>query len=73
MAWGSGMDPADCTVCPECGTTLLKTLDGEFVPPGEHDLVTKYDQNTGKPYKLCRKCMKTFKNKGADDGEAVHS
>lgn len=55
--WGSGMSPYACQVCDECGTTMLKNLDGTYVEPKPHEYVAKYNQNTGKPYKICKWCL----------------
>lgn len=44
--------PFRCQGCEECGTQA-----GRDEPPEPHQFVTKYDQNTGKPYQLCRICM----------------
>jgi hypothetical protein len=56
-AWTSMGVPA-CTKCRYCGSDLAQgpTTHGE---PAPHKYVTKYDENTGKPYEICRSCMQT--------------
>jgi hypothetical protein len=48
-AFGSD-PPAPCTKCDKCGSDLFG---GE---PKPHYYVTKYDENSGKPYELCNQC-----------------
>lgn len=59
--FGSGMYPHDCEGCEECGTTL-ETSAETHRPIAPHDWETKYDENTGKPYKRCKKCYQKEKN-----------
>lgn len=48
--------PKDCQGCSECNTTYAQYPD-DHKPLEPHDYsVTMYDQNTGKPFKLCSKC-----------------
>ena len=55
--WGSGMNPQPCEVCDECGTTMIKKLDGTYVDSMPHDYRQKYDVDTGKPkYRICNRC-----------------
>jgi hypothetical protein len=49
------MSPQDCQVCKVCGSTYAQHPD-YHAEPQPHTWVTKYDQNTGKPYKWCNKC-----------------
>lgn len=54
-SWGSdGTTP--CRACPKCGTTLAQHPD-DHRQPVPHKWQTQYDQNTGKPYEICRVCM----------------
>ncbi len=53
----------DCQGCKECGTTYGNTVmeNGvpvtKFKPLQPHDFsITKYNTNTGKPYKMCKWC-----------------
>ena len=43
--------------CEECRTTLA-TNPEDHKPMLEHYWVTKYDENTGKPYCRCKNCLK---------------
>lgn len=54
--FGSGMVPHDCEGCDECGTTLSTHPEGHK-PRAPHEWETKYDENTGKPYRRCKKCL----------------
>lgn len=58
--FGSGMMPNDCDGCTECGTTLATSPEGhkEIAP---HEWIIKYDENTGKPYRRCKKCYQKEK------------
>lgn len=63
----------DCQGCPECGTTYAGHPDNHR-PLQPHDWETKYNENTGKPYKRCKKCYeideesyKESKKKDTDD------
>ena len=47
-AWGE-IQP--CWGCSECNTNFY----GEQLKP--HDYVTRYNENTGKPYLICKVCM----------------
>ena len=59
--WGSGMISRNCEVCNECGTTMMKDLDGNYKPSEPHEYITNYNQNTGKPYQTCKKCYERKK------------
>lgn len=55
-AWTS-MGVPGCTSCSKCGSDLAQGPEGHGeVEP--HTFVTKYDQNTGAPYEVCRQCMR---------------
>lgn len=63
----------DCQGCPECGTTYAGHPDNHR-PLQPHDWGTQYNENTGKPYKRCKKCYeideesyKESKNKDIDN------
>jgi len=45
----------DCQGCPECGTTYAGHPDNHK-PLQPHEWKIMYNQNTGKPYKRCKKC-----------------
>jgi hypothetical protein len=49
--WESGMPPRDCEGCEECGTNYKKK---PLIPHDFSRLL--YNENTGKPYKICTKC-----------------
>jgi len=51
----TSMGTRDCEGCNECNTTYAGNLDHhlELQP---HDWGTRYHQNTGKPFKYCKKC-----------------
>lgn len=51
----TSMGSQDCQGCSECKTTFAGHPDHhkELQP---HDWGTRYNQNTGKPYKVCNKC-----------------
>ena len=53
--WGSGMEPNRCQPCLTCGTT--KWFNPSHPLPESHEWITKYDENTGEPYKICSLCM----------------
>lgn len=61
VVWTSMGQPA-CQTCPKCGSVPAGHPD-HHPEPIPHDFVTKYDQNTGEPYRWCRRCAK----KEADD------
>lgn len=46
----SGMYPQDCQGCKECGTNYRKE------PLKKHTWKKMYNENTGKPYKICKIC-----------------
>jgi len=49
------MGSCDCQGCEKCNTTYAGHPD-LHEPLQPHDWGTKYNQNTGKPYKVCKKC-----------------
>lgn len=53
--WGSGMPVHDCMGCEECKTTYAQHSD-HHKPLQPHQWITKYNETTGKPYKICNKC-----------------
>lgn len=54
-SWTS-FGPTPCSVCPWCGTSPSGSPNHE-IKPAPHRYVTKYDQDTGKPYEICLDCM----------------
>jgi hypothetical protein len=53
-AWGS-MPVSSCQGCKKCNTTLEEfPMDHKIPEP--HEYITKFDENTGKPYEVCRVC-----------------
>ena len=56
-AWTS-MGVPGCTRCSKCGSDLAQGPEGHSDKPDDHAYVTKYDQNTGAPYEVCRTCYK---------------
>lgn len=54
-SWSS-MGVARCERCSKCGSDLALGPDGHLEPVS-HEYVTKYDQNTGVPYEVCRGCL----------------
>ena len=58
-SWSSSV-PAPCSVCEKCGSTLALPS-GTYYEPEEHIFVKKYDQNTGEPYEICKRCNKRKK------------
>lgn len=56
-AWTS-MGVAGCVSCGKCGSNLAQGPNGHY-EVAAHKYVTKYDQNTGKPYERCSACMRT--------------
>jgi len=66
------MPPAKCDGCPDCNTTLEIHPDYHKTPE-PHDWVTKYDENTGKPYRICQRCYRRaeVKEHGTRVGEAL--
>jgi len=57
--WGSGMVPAPCDGCDECGTTLTQNLDNHETPRA-HQLIRRYKEETGEPYWRCELCYQAF-------------
>ncbi len=50
-----------CETCDKCGSTFATYP--SFLPEQiPHNLKTQYDQNTGKPYQICTRCMAVFKD-----------
>ena len=50
-----------CETCDVCGATFAQHPD--YHPkPIPHELKTQYDQNTGKPYQICIRCMTVIKD-----------
>lgn len=59
--WGSGMEPAPCKACDECGKTLA-TGPSEHKDPISHDFSMKEVVNTDegpKTLTCCRYCFQT--------------
>jgi hypothetical protein len=54
-SYGSMPTPR-CYRCGDCGSDLAGAPD-QHQEPIPHDFVTRYDQNTGKPFRVCRRCM----------------
>ncbi len=63
QAWSS-MGVASCNGCGTCHTTLETSPDMHRTPD-PHEPVTRYDEQTGKPYQVCLRCLKRL------DGEAA--
>lgn len=60
-SWESGMPPADCSGCEECGTTYATNPEGHK-PLAPHDWSMRYDVRTGKPDgRICERCYKREK------------
>lgn len=58
-AWNTGERIYDCEGCDECQTTYAQSPNGHKpLQPHKFDKIL-YNQNTGKPYKLCSDCYKT--------------
>lgn len=53
--WGS-FPPSPCQGCYKCNTTLAQHPDYHQAPE-PHQWVTRYKQNTGEPYEICKDCM----------------
>jgi len=53
-AFGSDA-PFQCEVCDECGSTYASHPDFH-AEPIEHDFIIRYNEKTGKPYKICKRC-----------------
>jgi hypothetical protein len=51
------MGVAACIRCSTCGSDLAQAPDLHTEPVPQHDYVTKFDQNTGEPYQVCRRCF----------------
>ena len=45
-----------CTGCPKCQTRLACNHNGH-VYPDPHEFVTRYNEKTGEPYKMCKNCL----------------
>jgi len=54
-SWSSYTSAKDCEGCKECNTTLAVDI-SLHKPLVDHNYVTKYNSNTGKPYKVCSVC-----------------
>ena len=50
------MGVPQCVRCSACGSDFAQGPD-QHSDPEPHDYVTKYDQNTGDPYQVCRRCF----------------
>jgi hypothetical protein len=55
------MGVSACTRCSKCGSDLAQGPTGHAEKPAEHDFVTKYNQDTGEPFQICRNCLRTQK------------
>ncbi len=65
IAFGS-TGPVDCDGCSACGTQLMPVgYRGEYPVSEPHDWKTKYDEDTGKPYRRCARCGKKEVGKSA--------
>jgi hypothetical protein len=51
----SSMGVPACWGCTKCKTNLA-TNPRDHHYPAKHEFVTKYDENTGKPYERCKNC-----------------
>lgn len=54
--WTSMGVPA-CSSCKRCGSDFAQGPEGHADVPAPHDYVTKYHEDTGVPYEVCRVCM----------------
>ncbi len=59
------MGASACTRCGECQSDLAEAPSLHCAPE-PHRFVTKYDQNTGKPYLLCSRCTRRAAELAAD-------
>lgn len=61
------MPPSPCTSCSKCKTNLAihPKFCGDPIP---HEFITKYNENTGQPYKTCRVCWRTEKELTEEEG-----
>ena len=58
----SSMGVRSCEGCDECGTQLYPLLwSGIFEKRKNHSWEIHYDFNTGKPYKVCKRCFLSSK------------
>mgnify|MGYP003797644759 CR=1 FL=1 len=60
--WGSGESPKPCIVCKDCGTTLLKRLDGSYVDSEPHKWTTEETYLDGElvhSRTYCKRCYET--------------
>lgn len=64
-SWGS-MPPKKCQGCSECNTTLELHPDHHRTPD-PHEFVTRYDETTGEPYQICKRCWAKPKEPPAPD------
>lgn len=55
-SWTSMGVPA-CMACDECGSSLAQSPGGH-ADTKPHDYVVRYEHNTGRPYEMCRVCMR---------------
>jgi hypothetical protein len=60
--WGSGMSPAPCSGCEDCGTTPASHPDGHKTPEPHEFVAHSVDTDAGAAtLSRCRWCMKTRK------------
>lgn len=52
----TSMGTQDCMGCEDCKTTFATSPEGHK-PLQPHEWQTKYNQNTGKSFKVCKNCF----------------
>lgn len=58
--WGSGMNPAPCNPCKQCGTIPATHVNAHPEPIDHEFYVSQVETDEGmKPLSRCRYCMKT--------------
>ena len=56
-AWTS-MGVSECATCKHCGSDLAMGPEGHAETPAPHEYVAKYNEDTGIPYEVCRRCLR---------------
>lgn len=56
--WDSGIEFGHCQGCDVCGTTAYKNNLGEHIIKSPHEVIVKYNKDTGIPYLRCKNCYK---------------
>lgn len=55
------MPPNECQVCLKCNSSYAQHPDNH-TEPTPHEWITKYNENTGKPYEICNLCWTRKEN-----------